>query len=69
MDNSLNRSKYKKVSDFRRTKRTQNYESLHIKASGLCPKSGFQDVAGQIFFICLMNIKRAFLCLLSVFLF
>ena len=27
---------------------TQNYESLHIKASQLCPKSGFQDVLGQI---------------------
>ena len=47
MDNYLNRSKYKKVSIFRRTKRIQNYESLRIKASRLCPKSEFQDVLGQ----------------------
>ena len=47
MDNYLNRSKYKKVSFFRRTKRVQNYESLRIKASRLCPKNGFQTVVGQ----------------------
>ena len=27
---------------------TQNYESLRIKASQLCPKSWFQDALGQI---------------------
>ena len=27
---------------------TNFYESLRIKASRLCPKSGFQDVTGQI---------------------
>ena len=32
---------------------TQNYESLRIKASRLCPKSGFQDVTGQIKIPCL----------------
>ena len=26
---------------------TQNYESLRIKASRLCPKSGFRNVVGQ----------------------
>ena len=44
---------------------TQNYESLRIKASRLCPKSGFQDVTGQIkipvFF--LMALARYYLLL------
>ena len=59
MDNYLNRSKYKKVLIFRRTKMTQNYESLRIKASRLCPKSEFQDVTGQIKIPCFFLIALA----------
>ena len=38
---------------------TNFYESLHIKASRFCPKSGFQDVTGQI------KISRFFLIALA----
>ena len=43
---------------------TQNYESLHIKASRFCPKSEFQDFTGQIKIPCFFLIALARYCLL-----